>query len=172
MIFFMARVLECALQTSLSSDIFFIMTAKIARRMLKLGPIDETAPWALQLRNTVNAAQLEMHNRWKAIERPSSDHHSLNALLVPIADSHSFLTMETLKDFITHVIENPHPNSESRTFIPFCDSRTRQVADSLPPLQPNGETSIWLADTEYVTCSEEGFVGHNAYLLFKNTGRG
>ena len=169
----MARVLERALQTSLSSDILFIMTAKIARRMLKLGPIDETAPWVLQVHNIVKAAQLEMHNRWKSIEQRSSDHHSLNALLEPIADSHSFLTIETLKDFITRVIENPHSNSESRTFTPFCASRTRQIADSLPPLQPNGETSIWLADTEYVTCYEEnGFVDNNAYLLFKDSGRG
>jgi hypothetical protein len=41
MIFFMARVLERALQISLSSDILFVMAAKISRQALKLDVDDE-----------------------------------------------------------------------------------------------------------------------------------
>lgn len=146
----MARVLKHVLTTSLPSDTLFIMAAKITRRILKLGAFNETAPWVLQVYSTVNAAQRKLQNRWNAIEQPKLDHKSLDVLLEPIADSHSLLTAETLKDYVANVVDHLPPASEPRSFIPNCLPRTRQTADSLPPPKVNQETAIWLADTEYV----------------------
>jgi hypothetical protein len=43
MLFFMSHVLKRALEASLPSDTLFMMTAKISRRVLKLGAVDGTA---------------------------------------------------------------------------------------------------------------------------------
>jgi hypothetical protein len=42
MLFFLTHVLKGALKASLSSDVLFVMTAKISRRALKLEALNET----------------------------------------------------------------------------------------------------------------------------------
>ena len=57
--FFMAYVLEGALEASLLSDIFFLMTAKISRSALKLGAVNRMA-WLQYVKMTIRAVQQEL----------------------------------------------------------------------------------------------------------------
>jgi len=68
MIFFMARVLERALQISLPSDILFVMAAKISRRALKLN-VDDELPWMQYVYETVKATHRELAKRWDEVEQ-------------------------------------------------------------------------------------------------------
>ena len=68
MLFFMAHVLEHALEGSLPSDTLFMMTVKISRRALKLGTVDGTA-WLQDVATTTGAAQQELSRRWASLEK-------------------------------------------------------------------------------------------------------
>lgn len=68
MIFFMAHILHLALQRSTSSDILFIMAAKISRRILKLTPGDQQ-PWMQDVSRVVEATHRELTERWCLVEQ-------------------------------------------------------------------------------------------------------
>jgi hypothetical protein len=68
MIFLMARILQQSLNTSISSDLLFVMCAKISRRLLKLG-LGNGIPWIKGIHNVIEAAQQKLAARWAAIEK-------------------------------------------------------------------------------------------------------
>jgi hypothetical protein len=68
MVFFMARILERALQAALPSDTLFVMATKISRRVLKLSMTDDQ-PWMRYVCEVVQAAQAKITSRWHAIEQ-------------------------------------------------------------------------------------------------------
>ena len=73
MIFFMARILERALQAAVSSDKLFVMATKISRRVLKLSVTDKQ-PWMRYVHEVVEATQAELTSRWYAIEQNADPH--------------------------------------------------------------------------------------------------
>ena len=68
MLFFMAHVLERALEASLPSDTLFLMTAKISRRALKISVVNGVA-WLQYVEMTVGPVQQELFRRWRSVEK-------------------------------------------------------------------------------------------------------
>ncbi|KAK0643172.1 hypothetical protein B0T16DRAFT_391740 [Cercophora newfieldiana] len=63
-----AHVLEMATKAGISSDKLFSMTAKLARRIMKLGPDDETA-WVEDTRAIIRRSQAVLQARWEEAQR-------------------------------------------------------------------------------------------------------
>ncbi|KAL5318844.1 hypothetical protein ACEPPN_013911 [Leptodophora sp. 'Broadleaf-Isolate-01'] len=73
--YFMATVLELAVQDGLPSDILFVMQAKLRRRIQKLGLVITEMPWAERAQEfvteTMNLAHGCLAKRWSIVQKSS-----------------------------------------------------------------------------------------------------
>jgi hypothetical protein len=154
MIFFMACILKCALQTSQPSDILFLMAAKISRRMLKLNS-QENMPWSEYVHAMVEAAHRELIDRWNVVEgnldpirtqEGWNPHH-----LQFIQDSQ--LTLSTLRAYLGDMPARTGLTLSQRVFMPDCGPRVLQASSKLPVLnlrhaKTDEAFRLYLADIE------------------------
>lgn len=154
MLFFMAHVLEHALEASLPSDTLFMMTAKISRRPLKLGAVHGTA-WLQHVATTMEAAQQELSYRWASVEKHpdpfATQQNWAPSQLLFLLDAE--LTLSKLHPYLEKVITRLASPSTYYTFMPGCDQRISQRSVSLPNLNllsmgNGGQVRLYLTDLE------------------------
>lgn len=154
MLFFMAHVLEHALEASLPSDRLFIMTAKISRRALKLGALDGTV-WLQHVETTVGAVQQELSSRWASVEKHpdpfATQRNWAPSQLSFISDTE--LTLSRLRPYMAKVLARLTSPSTYHRFTPDCGQRISQCSSSLPDLSlltegNGGQVRLHLADME------------------------
>ncbi|KAH0566189.1 hypothetical protein GP486_000421 [Trichoglossum hirsutum] len=135
LMFFMAYILQDALQASLSSCLLFCMMAKISRRAVKLDSADQPS-WLRYIQTTVNAVQQELSRRWNAIENSEGTLGTQRDLdlsqLCFLQDTR--LTLSTLKPYLMKVMAQTGLSSSLCSFKPNCSLRIRQNSLSLPVL--------------------------------------
>ena len=154
MLFFMAHILERALEASLSSDTLFMVIAKISRRALKLGVVDGMA-WLQHVATTTEAAQQELNCRWASVEKHpdpfATQRNWAPSQLSFLLDTE--LTLSRLQPYLEKVMARLASLSTYHTFISDCDQRISQRSVSLP--DPNlllvgngGQVRLYLTDLE------------------------
>lgn len=128
MVYFMTFVLKSALINSVSSDLIFVMLAKINRRMLKLGKAVTQLPCLQFVQNTIESAQHVLEKRWAAIEQhPSTSQFSIQlSHLHPTSDT--TLTLNTLEPYVQNVIKRPVSNSKSKSHQHYFTSVARHTS--------------------------------------------
>ena len=154
MLFFMAHVLEGALEASLPSDTLFLMTAKICRRALKLGTVDGMA-WLQHVETTTSAVQQELSRRWASVEK-HPDPFSTQRNWVPSQLSFSSdteLILSRLRPYLTKVLARLASPSTYQRFRSDCGQRISQCSSSLPDLSlllkvKRDRVRLYLADLE------------------------
>lgn len=121
MLFFMTHVLEGALEASLPSDTLFLMTAKISRRALKLGVVDETA-WLQYVETTIRAVQQELIRTWNSVEK-HPDPLGMQQNWLPSQLSFLYdteLTLSRLRPYLANVSARSVAPSNHHHFILSC----------------------------------------------------
>ena len=133
MLFFMTQVLRGALKACLRSDTIFLMTAKITRRALKLGVMEETV-WLQHVATTTAAAQRELSRGWVLVEK----HPDLFATqgswdpsqLLFLSDTQ--LRLSTLRPYLAKVMARLALPPTHHPFTSDCGQRISRCSSSLP----------------------------------------
>ena len=151
MIFLMTQILERALRESLSSDILFVMAAKINRRVLKLALRDEV-PWVLYVHKTIETVHRELAKRWAAVEQ-NPDPFGTQRAWKPSKLFHyddTQLTVSTLRPYLAQVATRGKVPLNYHIFTPDCRSRICQGPSTFPNLILLGadDPYLFLADLE------------------------
>ncbi|KAK0127299.1 hypothetical protein ONS96_006849 [Cadophora gregata f. sp. sojae] len=155
MVLLLTRVLDLAVKDDFPGETLFIMTAKIGRRMLKLGQLVDQMPWLHAVRNSVTNAQQVLENRWSSIqESPDPTGFNENSGLdkmLRVSDTH--LRLRSVRGYLKEIQERQPSQVDPRPAIPACDRRVVQDASSLPSVdilqQSNSSNNlIWLLDIE------------------------
>ncbi|KAI9808002.1 MAG: hypothetical protein M1827_007764 [Pycnora praestabilis] len=151
MIFFMTRILQQSLQAPLPSDILFVMAAKISRRILKLGVGDEP-PWMLYVHETIEAAHLELAERWSMIEQnpdPLGTQGGWNPSELSFYRD-TPLSISTLRPYLAGIATRRMTPSGHGTFTSGCHPCIKQHSSTFPQFQlPMVDAvRLFLADLE------------------------
>ena len=154
MLFFMAYILERALEASLPSDMLFMITAKISRRALKLGAVDRTA-WLQHVATITGAVQQELGRRWASVEKHpdpfATQQNWAPSQLSFLSDTE--LTLPRLQPYLENVMARLASPFVPHTFMSDCDQRISQSSQSLPDLDllsmgNGGQIRLHLIDLE------------------------
>jgi hypothetical protein len=156
MLLLMAQVLGRALKSSTSSDLLFIMTAKISRRMVKLGKSAEDIPWLLLVQDTVKATRQELTKRWDTIQdNPDPLGCSPATSLAELrSDSNdTCLSLRTMRKYYEEMQERNLKLSDPPHSISTCAERIKQDCSLLPSAQileklAKNNSIMWLIDFE------------------------
>ena len=155
MLFFMAHVLQGALNASLPSDLLFIMTAKISRRGLKLGAVERTA-WLQQVETVMGGVQQELARRWNSLEA-NADPQRTQRSWIPSQLSFfhdTKLTLSKLGPYLAEVAaRTASPSTHHRFTSADCCLRISQSSSYLPDLSllirtDKAELRLYLSDLE------------------------
>ncbi|KAG1725810.1 uncharacterized protein EDB91DRAFT_1061951 [Suillus paluster] len=113
-LFFMARLTTSALDHDMSNDILYFMSAKIARRLFKLG---SSAP--PELSHMINKVTSEVRSlleeRWGSVQdaQRASPHWAPETLQV-LRDTH--LSLNTSREYISQALQNQHSSFQPASF--------------------------------------------------------
>ncbi|KAF5494312.1 hypothetical protein CGCS363_v009327 [Colletotrichum siamense] len=145
MVFFMAELLHKSSQTRLHSDVLYQMTAKLARRLKKMGSTVNTNALDVVRRRMCTANELLMQ-RWSATQQSSSRDltHDLSQLDTFDIANDTMLSLPRLDAFLESV-KNRTKLSSGRAFSPTW-TLNYYAPDILPPL---GGLQFQLIDKEY-----------------------
>ncbi|CAG8973653.1 hypothetical protein HYALB_00002219 [Hymenoscyphus albidus] len=154
MIFFMARILERALQCPSQSDILFVMHAKISRRVLKLGLRDEV-PWMQYVHGTVEATDRELAKRWDKVEQdpdPLGSQQSWSTSKLSF-DSDTELSLSNLRPYVDQISACTAVPSNAKDYNPECAPRIDSHSSTFPQaklcaLESSYATRLSLMDLE------------------------
>ncbi|KAL2069540.1 hypothetical protein VTL71DRAFT_14219 [Oculimacula yallundae] len=160
MAYFMATVLELAIrhQRAFSSDLIYVMLAKMNRRLQKLGFIIVNLPWAEHaqefISETMEIARSCIAKRWKTVQQTSDSAGKFRLAELKRLKPQLHTTMRLSK--LRPYLENLHNvRIDQRAVIRFdgqCNPRINNQGDSLPDMllmdRSASETSIMLMDLE------------------------
>lgn len=159
MLFFLAYVLERALEDSLPSDMLFIMTAKISRRMLKLETADRNA-WMDYVEKATEAAQQELARRWNSLENnPDSQATQVDWLPSQLSFlDDTQLRIPKLRPYLAKMLVRPALTSTTHQFTSDCRHRIPPNSLSLPDLSlfaglDGSQARLNLVDLELWVCN-------------------
>ncbi|KAH7346369.1 hypothetical protein BKA65DRAFT_537048 [Rhexocercosporidium sp. MPI-PUGE-AT-0058] len=159
MIYFMATVLELAVQHEIPSDILYVMQAKLNRRIQKLGLVITDMHWAEEAQafvaETMKSAHSCMSTRWSAVQKSSKSAgvFRISKLKNLKPQSHTTLMLPKLRPYL-HNLHNVQ--FEQRAEIAFngnCSPRINSNGNSLPDLEllkgiSDSESCLGLMDFE------------------------
>lgn len=158
MVFFLAYVLESAREVPLPSDIFYIMTAKISRRMLKLKMTDSN-PWTDYIERVTEIVQQDMAHRWDSLEK-NPDPQATQLAWLPSKLSFlddTRLRIPKLRSYLVQIRQRSASTSTAQQFISNCGRRISPASLTLPDLDSFGldsnQTHLNLIDLESWVCS-------------------
>ena len=142
MLVFLTYVLETAWRANLPSDILFIMTAKISRRMLKLEQADSNA-WTNYIEKVTVTVQKGLTRKWEALEK-NPDPQATQRNWIP--SNLSFhddtrLRISKLKLYLVKMRQRSALTSTTQAFTSNCQDRISPVSLILPQLSPVGFNS-------------------------------
>jgi hypothetical protein len=116
MLFFMARLTTLALNHGLSNDILHFMSAKIARRLFKLG--SSASPELSQMVSTVTGdVRSVLEERWESVQdaQRASPPWAPETLRV-LQDTH--LSLNTSREYIWQALQNHYSSPKATSFNP------------------------------------------------------
>ncbi|KAG1894551.1 uncharacterized protein F5891DRAFT_714827 [Suillus fuscotomentosus] len=151
MLFFMARVTTLALDRDLSNDILHFMSAKIARRLFKLG--SSSSPELSQIVNKVTGdVRSVLKERWGSVQiaQRASPLWAPETLQI-LRDTH--LSLNTSREYICQALQNQH--SSTKTTLSNPNHHKRGTIDDFLDAEASflvgahaAEPSLALADFE------------------------
>ncbi|KAH8798597.1 hypothetical protein F5884DRAFT_687263 [Xylogone sp. PMI_703] len=153
MIFFMAHIVERALDADLPSDLLYVMTAKISRRTLKL-TVEDDLSWMQYVSQNVAATHKRLSSRWENLEMELDPFGTQKAWeLSELSLSDTSLSLHTLQPYLQSIKLRETSRPNSCDFKPNCPQRIRQVFSCFPEkaLVKSGcglATRLALADLE------------------------
>ncbi|KAG2337797.1 hypothetical protein BDR05DRAFT_894660 [Suillus weaverae] len=121
MLFFMARLTTLALDHDLSNDILHFMSAKIARRLFKLG--SSASPELSQMVSMVTGnVRSVLEERWGSVQdaQQASPPWAPESLQV-LRDTH--LSLNTSREYIRQALQNQYSSSQTTSFNPSHHTR-------------------------------------------------
>ena len=150
MVFLMARVLQHSLDTSISSELLFAMSAKISRRLLKLG-LGNDIPWIKSIHSLIEAVHQKLAARWATIEQNSDPFQTQTgwdpSTLSFCQDTE--LSLQNLGPYLRAIPFREIGQQERLDFTPQCHRRIEQSSLNFPSLNTSEsdiEIRLWLAD--------------------------
>ncbi|KAJ8582164.1 hypothetical protein M405DRAFT_937913 [Rhizopogon salebrosus TDB-379] len=153
MLFFMARLTKLALDDDMSNDTLHFMSAKMARRLFKLGP-SELSHMINEVTGEVRGV---LEERWGSVQ----DAHQASPPWCPetlcvLQDTH--LSLKTSQGYIRHALHNQHSSSLPTFFEPSHHARGTlndflDTDASFLVASHSAEPSLALADFETVIAS-------------------
>ncbi len=155
MVLLMAKILDEAVSQSKSGQSLFIMSAKISRRMLKLGKMADEMPWLEFVRDSVNAAQHKLQRRWTTIQQnpePSGFNENSNlSSLLKVSDT--YLKLEALRHYLGKIHKRQPTATDPPPDIPLCGQRISQDPSSFPDIDllyksSSGPSRLCILDLE------------------------
>ena len=133
MVFFMARILEDALQQSCPNDLLFAMTAKVARRVLKLSLTDQV-PGLEYVETMVQNVQAKLTRDWENLQLqrdPFATQRAWTSSLLNFKHD-TQLTLSALRPYLKRIDERQLSISPMNNFTPTCSHRISPERISLP----------------------------------------
>ncbi|KAG0693269.1 hypothetical protein DFH29DRAFT_985528 [Suillus ampliporus] len=121
MLFFMTKLTTLALDHDLSNDMLHFMSAKIARRLFKLGSF--TIPELSQMVSTVTGnARSILEGRWGSVQdvQRASPRWAPETLQI-LRDTH--LSLNTSREYIRQALQNQHSSPQPPLFNPSHHTR-------------------------------------------------
>ncbi|KAK2736398.1 hypothetical protein FQN57_000775 [Myotisia sp. PD_48] len=129
MVYFMATLLEKATDKMGPSEMVYIMQVKIARRVLKLEPQNNTS-WLKYVQATVERSSSELKKIWRVIEQ-GDIRPALEFLYVDLRKDCA-LSLQTLAHYLDQADTRKLGLRRSTVPIEFCLRPIEQIADYLP----------------------------------------
>lgn len=131
MIFFMAQLVEQAVKTNCPSDMLFIMTAKISRRVLKYDVCQDTK-WMKCVRQIVAANQLELRTRWKNYQIEDGLPKAKFPECSTNWETDTHLSLHELSPYLDKVKDWSASSVSNDTYSPDCPVRVSHVSNEFP----------------------------------------
>ncbi|PQE10789.1 p-loop containing nucleoside triphosphate hydrolase protein [Rutstroemia sp. NJR-2017a BBW] len=152
MVFFMARILNHAIEADYSSDLLFIMISKIERRLRKLEQAIQNQPWLDSVHSTLSTA----HSKLEEQRARSAPETSAEYVELPGFDQTSDTTfiLQGLKAHISQMHSQKFRESDNKKTDLECSIRIKQCSSVLPlsgysyPYTMRAEYHIVRADIE------------------------
>lgn len=167
MLFFLAFVLESAQEFHLPSDMFFIMSAKISRRMLKF-KTTKSNTWIDYIEKVTGAVQQNLAHEWDFLEQ-NPDPQATQISWLPrelsfLDDTH--LRLPKLRPYLVKVSQRSTTSPTTQQFTSNCRDRILPSASKLPDLDFVGlygdSAHLQLIDLElWVHTSLDGWLHAN-----------
>ncbi|KAG1894556.1 uncharacterized protein F5891DRAFT_1152294 [Suillus fuscotomentosus] len=142
MLFFMARLTTLALDRDLSNDILHFMSAKIARRLFKLG--SSSSPELSQMVSKVTGdVRSVLEERWGSVQNAqrTSPLWAPETLRI-LRDTH--LSLNTSREYICEALQNQHSSSKTTSFNP--SHHTRGTIDNFLDAEARFLTAAYTAE--------------------------
>ena len=158
MLFFLAYILESAQEVSLPSDMFYIMTAKISRRMLKLETTDSNT-WIEYIEKVTWTVQQDLAREWHSLEK-NADPQATQMNWLPLKlsfldDTH--LGLPKLRPYLVKMRQRSTSKSTTQHFVSNCRERISPFESKLPNLDfvglNSGQAHLSLVDLEVWVCT-------------------
>ncbi|KAG1849516.1 hypothetical protein F4604DRAFT_1971218 [Suillus subluteus] len=170
MLFFMARIMTIALDHDLSNDILHFMSAKIARRLFKLG--SSASPELSRMVSKVTSdVRSVLEERWGSVQNAqrASPLWAPETLRV-LRDTH--LSLNTSREYIRQALQNQHSSPKKTSFNPSHHTRGKidnflDAEASFLVAAHSAEPSLALADFE--TAISSGIDDWVARVPFQST---
>ncbi|KAK7985571.1 hypothetical protein PG988_003193 [Apiospora saccharicola] len=129
MLYLLSNILEAAEAQSLESDILYTMSAKIARRLTKLGDSDRGA-WVESIRKAMFKTSKTLDDRWTSIRKFAEVPIKTSEVSTLNWDRDMHLDLPNLDEFLSS-INRRERLSTSDNFSP--DSRVQSLPESVLP---------------------------------------
>ncbi|KAE9375857.1 hypothetical protein N431DRAFT_556187 [Stipitochalara longipes BDJ] len=148
MIYFMATILDLAVQDEYPSDMIHVMLAKINRRIQKLNlTIQNDAPWAEQAQDfvseTMEYARSLIAKRWNTVQKSADSAGTFRLAelkkLKPLSDT--ILRLPNLRPFLQRLHNIELVQRQESTFDGKCIRRINRSGISLPDTKSLETTS-------------------------------
>ena len=155
MVFFMSQVMEHALSLESDTDLIYVMNAKLARRIRKLG-IDDEEPWMPVVQNLMRQASTLLDKRWKTVV--DADCRALDLpFVMPESIGQDFrIDLPELDAFIRKI---PTRSQISSTAIQVPESQILAFpSDSLPLFTGIGSYFNLAAFEHWVSANLDGWL--------------
>lgn len=163
MLYLLSNILEAAEAQSLESDILYTMSAKIARRLTKLGDSDGGA-WVEPIRKAMYKTSKTLDDRWALIRKSAEVPINLSDVSTLDWDRDVHLDLPNLDEFLSS-IDRRERLSTSGNFIP--DARVQYLPESALPRvdQPDDDYKPFqLAEVErWVAVNMDRWIQANMY---------
>jgi hypothetical protein len=131
MVFLMSYILDNCRDQRISHDLLFIMTAKISRRLLKLGHVEET-PWFTFAKKALKNVELLLKKKWDAVESGVRDTLDLSGLQSLDFSQDTFLSMDTLRPYLKKISSPKNSTESSKVEVVEGDTFRRNEKGYLP----------------------------------------
>ncbi|KAK8112290.1 uncharacterized protein PG998_008747 [Apiospora kogelbergensis] len=151
MLYLLSRILEAAEAQSLDSDILYTMSAKITRRLTKLGD-SESGAWVEPIRKAMYRTSMTLDGRWASVCKTAEGPIDLSKLSALSWDRDMHLGLPKLDEFLSSINRRERlstsgsylPKPQFQSLSAFALPRIHHSEDAYRPFQL-AEIERWVA---------------------------